>query len=195
MSRLDEILLFHIWELTTQIYLQTRDGWEGEYSLGFHGCCEKTLISSEKNQQKLDESGDNVDLFFLIKENCKYKSSCIHSFTLVHSHFLNHKNLKAKKIFEKSLFNAPIRGDSLISTTIRPVSFCYNKREGRSLTCQDFYDSIILDTIGEKVLEHNFQKFISDSLFTCLNYQENIDSLIAPFSTKEHRLLYVSVYL
>lgn len=193
MSRLDDILLFHLWQITTQVEHQSREDWELEYSLGSRSCCKKTFFSDEKNQQK---SIDTSQLSSLIKENCKYKSPYINIFTNVYSHFLNQKNLKAKKIFKNTVFNAPIRGDSLVSNTLRPVPFCYNKREGRSLTCQDLYDSIVLDTTGGKIIEHNFEKFISDSLFTCLNYQEKIDSLYTPFfSSKEHRLLYVSVYL
>lgn len=73
--------------------------------------------------------------------------------------------------------------------------FYYDWLNDRNSSLSDsLYDFIVFDNSNEKAYEHNFQQFLSDSLQTILNYQENIENLNHPIKNKTHYLLYLSFY-
>lgn len=102
----------------------------------------------------------------------------------------------AAKRFNESWFNFPVDGIFRLNAFPDQVLFCYGGAETRDwFLCTSVYDSIVFDNTGENIIQHNLKNFLSDSLLTCLNYQQSIDSRINPFQSREQRLLFLSLYL
>ena len=72
--------------------------------------------------------------------------------------------------------------------------FCYGGIRNPSwILCTSLYDSICFDKTQENSVEHNFQKFVFDSLTTCFNYQENSIEYSCFAEPQEHRLLFLTI--
>lgn len=96
------------------------------------------------------------------------------------------------------LFNVPLNTDLTLSGFGEETLFCYDQfKKPSSLLCTSLYDSLIFEKIGSKAKEHNLKNFLLDSLQTCWNYQNQRvrRNCKDPIKLKEHRLLYLSLYI
>ena len=203
LTKIDEVILFFVWQIRTQISTETRSSWEERCGLGRGDCCRKNYISWVK-QLPLNQTFDSCLVILqrqpgwlesFIEKNCQYKKQHVNCLPFVFSHFFNCENKQAREKY-KMLFNGlSIASDFTFNSDPDQVSFCYGGVERRDEPlCISLYDSICLDTTQENSVEHNFQNFLSDSLTTCFNYQENrVDSFSG--KPKEHRLLYLTVVI
>lgn len=195
LCKLDDVVLFLVWRISTEVFEQDRSTWEEYYGLVPGECCKKTYFSNLQKKQNSVLLQDK-ESEFLFEKNCQFKKPYIKCLPLAFSTFFNQENPIALKRFKESWFNIPVTGNFILNGFPDEALFCYDGTEKiNSLLCTSLYDSILLDTTGEKTIEHNLKNFLSDSLLSCFNYQETIDSRINPFRFREQRLLCLSLYL
>lgn len=206
-SKLDDIVLFHVWQITTTISHETRETWEEKFNLTKGACCRENYSSMLKQRNILgDDKSKNIELDndilvnkkLWMEKNCKYKTPYIKCTPYVLSYFFNRKNKDAVKCFQEAWFNIPITREPIVGGFPEEAIFCYGGFEKqKNLKCTCLYDSIVFEKTSDHEIEHNFKDFLSDSLATCYNYQVQIWNRNPRISIEntEQRLLYVSMYL
>lgn len=200
--KIDDILLLVVFEIFTEISSEGRNSWENFYKLIPGECCKKTYYLSIDANPNSDSSLQQDCLLIpdkslqeVIEKNCKYKTPYIRCRPVVHCHFLNRENSKARQYFDNSWFNIVINDDSKFYPYADQIFFSYGGESRPALlTCTSLYDSIVFEKTSEKIFEKNFQKFISDSLHTCFSYSTVIINFKQIIKIRELRLLHASLY-
>lgn len=199
LCQIEEMLLFLVWDICPYVVVQSKNAWENRYSLPSNECCKKNYLGLLVENKDAGLARDVIELQTeslnsLIQKNCKYKESHLECQAIVNSHLVNLRNRKALETFFTNPFNTRIDSDFVFGMLPSRAFFFYGGVENRlDLSCSFFYDSIVYENRGNQIQEHNFQNFVSDSLYTCLHVQNDIGQ--PNFKTKENRLLYMSVYL
>lgn len=106
------------------------------------------------------------------------------------SQFFNPDEPKARQSFNTSHFNVSVNEETFGPRANITKFFYAQKWFSDSNT--DFYDLIILEKTAGKTIEHNFQNFLNDSLFSYLHSQEFIQK-DPPAIQREQRLLFISI--
>ena len=203
LCKLDDIVLFNVLAISTEICYESRETWEEFYNIGSNACCKYHYSLISKNSTKINAGflGEScrlntVDLDLLIEKKCIFKKPYIKVNSFVFSHFFNTNDQEIVETINDYFFNIPVCKNFTLSNIPHPIKFCYGGVENvSSLTCDLLYDEISFQNTSIQTCEHNFKNFISDSLHTSFYYQKNIDNFPFGFLKKDQRLLYLSIYI
>lgn len=192
LSHIGDIVLFHVWQISTEVSYEDRKSWEQSYDVLPGACCRENFIESLVRKGVVTENQLNQES----EKYCRYKTPYIKCTPFVFSYFFNRKNKEAVKLFQESRFNIPITSTFQVGGIPESPIFCYGGlEEPDSVNCTSLYDSIVFEKTRKYTRQHNFKQFFNDVLQTCNSYQANITNLKDPSNYVEQRVLYLSVYI
>lgn len=199
LSKIDDVVLFHVSNIWTEVCYESRETWESFYGLEARTCCKNNYFSIFEKSSEMKDSlvfdsfnPSNSDLDLKIEKNCIFKKPYIKCNSIVFSNFFNKENEIIAKKFDNNVFNIPIDSTFKLTPNGDQVKFCYGGLDNfSSLTCDLLYDKIIFKNTSQESCEYNFKNFISDSLHTCFYYQDTIQGVLP--SKNEQKLLYLSI--
>ena len=189
LCKVDDFVFLNVWEIITYPFNQERWNWENQYRRVPYSCCKQNYQA--KNSLPFDPQEVLSVPSEILEKNCAYNNSYIECETHVFSHLFNFTGQDCAW-FEKDAFGLRVEPDFRVASGGKKVLFRYNKSPvSIPINCVNFYDSIVFDNTTEPVMEHNFQNFLSDALFTCFSYQREIKN--GDIRLEEQRLVCVTI--
>jgi hypothetical protein len=191
LCKVDDFVFLNVWEIITSPFNQERSSWEKQYEQDPYSCCQENYLA--KHKLTLNDQDSNSISTQILEKNCIYNKSYIECVTQVFSHLFNFTGEDCEW-FDKDEINLVFNPIFQVTPYGKDVLFRYNKWPVlKPIKCIDLYDSIIFDTTNEPTIEHNFQNFLSDALFTCFSYQTQIKNGDIPL--EEQRLVCLTICL
>lgn len=204
--KINTIILFQVFQFTTEISNEDKETWENFYSIETNACCKQQYARIINDQRGINNSLERdsselstTDLDLALKK-CIFKKSYVKCKSIVRSHLFNNEDKEMVDLINNTIFNRPVEPQFNFSDTPFSLKFSYGGVDDfSSLTCDLLYDQINFDTTNGEIREHNVKNFISDFLHTCFGFENEIKyfplGFPFPIITKEQRLLHISMHI